>query len=57
MNASGRRCRQAKQKFNHLTPRQRPNYKMRDKASSERHLRRVMEKEQRIRQGSRKKKG
>lgn len=37
MNASGRRQRQAKNNFNHLAPRQRPNYKRRDLATSVRH--------------------
>jgi len=54
LNANGRRYRQAKQKFNHLAVRQRPNYKMRDAASSARHLERVMATEHRIRQSSKK---
>lgn len=55
MNASGRRQRQAKNKFSHLAKRQRPNYKMRDAATSQRHLERVMATENRIRQSSKKK--
>lgn len=56
MNAAGRRQRQAKNGFNHLTPRQRPNYKMRDAATSARHLEKLRVTEQRIKQGSKKKK-
>lgn len=55
MNANGRRYRQAKQKFSCWAPRQRPNYKMRDAAASQRHLQALIAKEQRIRQGSKKK--
>jgi hypothetical protein len=51
MNANGRRARQAAQNFNHLTPRQRPNFKRRDAATAARHredvLRREREREQR----------
>lgn len=54
MNVNGRRYRQAKNKYSHLTPRQRPNYKMRDAATSARHLARVMATEHRIRQASKK---
>jgi hypothetical protein len=54
MNANGRRYRQAKNKFAHWTPRQRPNYKMRDAAASARHLARVKATEQRIKQGKKK---
>lgn len=57
MNANGRRARQAAQKYDHLAPRQRPNYKMRDAETSRRHLAKVMATEQRMKQGSRKKKG
>lgn len=56
MNANGRRYRQATHKYNHLTPRQRPNYKMRDAATSQRHLAKIVATEQRIRMGSKKKK-
>lgn len=37
MNASGRRARQARQNFNHLAPRQRPNYKKRSKEVAAQH--------------------
>jgi hypothetical protein len=51
MNASGRRQRQAKNNYNHWAPRQRPNYKKRDRAAAARHtemvLRREREREQR----------
>lgn len=51
MNASGRRQRQAKNNYNHWAPRQRPNYKKRDKEAASRHnaavLRREREREQR----------
>lgn len=56
MNANGRRYRQAKMKFKHWAPHQRPNYKMRDAAASQRHLAALVAKEQRIRMGSKKKK-
>lgn len=55
MNANGRRARQAAQNFNHLAPRQRPNYKKRDAATSARHLAKIKATEQRIKQGSKKK--
>jgi hypothetical protein len=55
VNASGRRQRQAKNKYNHWAPRQRPNYKMRDALASRRHLERVKATERRIAQGKRKK--
>lgn len=42
MNASGRRQRQAKQNYNHLAPRQRPNYKKRDAVSAAAHNARVL---------------
>lgn len=42
MNASGRRRRQAKQNYNHLAPRQRPNYKKRDAVSAAAHNARVL---------------
>jgi hypothetical protein len=45
MNASGRRYRQAKNKYSHLTPRQRPNYKMRDSATAARHNAEVLRRE------------
>jgi hypothetical protein len=54
MNANGRRQRQAKNGYNHLTPRQRPNYKMRDIATSMRHEQRLRATENRIRQGKKK---
>lgn len=54
MNANGRRYRQAKNKFNHLAPRQRPNYRMRDIAASRRRLAKAIATEQRIRQGKKK---
>lgn len=37
MNASSRRQRQAKNNFNHLAPKQRPNYKKRDAEAAARH--------------------
>ena len=55
MNANGRRYRQAKNKYRHLAPRQRPNYKMRDAATSARHLAKVMATEHRIKQAGKKK--
>lgn len=57
MNASGRRYRQAIQGFNHLAPRQRPNYKKRDAETSARHQAKVVATEQRIRMSSKKGKG
>lgn len=56
MNANGRRYRQAKQKFKCWAPRQRPNYRMRDAAASQRRLEELVAKEQRIRMGSKKRK-
>lgn len=53
MNANGRRYRQAKNRFNHLTPRQRPNYKLRDLATSQRHEAKVRATANRIKQGKR----
>ena len=55
MNASGRRQRQAKNGYNHLAPRQRPNYKKRDKETSARHNARILATERRIKAGSKKK--
>lgn len=55
MNASGRRYRQAKNKFNHLAPRQRPNYRMRDLAASRRRLAQQIATERRIMAGGKKK--
>jgi hypothetical protein len=54
MNANGRRYRQAKNGYSHLSPRQRPNYKMRDIATSQRHEARVRATAHRIKQGSKK---
>lgn len=54
-NASGRRYKQALNKFFHLAPRQRPNYKQRDAAAAARHLQKVIATERRIAQGKRKK--
>lgn len=54
MNANGRRYKQAKSGYNHLAPRQRPNYKKRDAETSARHLAKTMATEQRIRQSSKK---
>lgn len=54
MNASGRRQRQAKNGFKHLAPRQRPNYRMRDLATSVRHEQRLRETAKRIAQGKKK---
>lgn len=49
-----RRRAQAANGFKHLPPRKRPNYKMRDLATSARHEARLRETAQRIRQGSKK---
>lgn len=57
MNASGRRYRQAAHNFNHLAPRQRPNYKKRDAATSARHLAKVIATEHRMKLNSKKKSG
>lgn len=54
VNANGRRAKQAKNGFAHLTPRQRPNYKQRDAASSQRHQARLIATERRIQQGRKK---
>lgn len=56
MNANGRRQRQAKNGFKHLAPRQRPNYKVRDVQASMRHEAKLRATENRIRQGSKKRK-
>lgn len=42
-NASGRRYKQAKNGFAHLTPRQRPNYKKRDAATAAAHNARLLQ--------------
>lgn len=44
MNANGRRARQAKMGFKNLARRQRPNYRVRDLASSVRHEMNLREK-------------
>jgi len=54
MNANGRRQRQAKNGYSHLAPRQRPNYKQRDIAASQRHEAKLRATENRIRQGKKK---
>lgn len=54
MNTNRRRQRQAKNGFAHLTPRQRPNYKQRDIAASQRHQAKLIATENRIRQGKKK---
>ena len=54
MNANGRRAKQAKNGFAHLTPRQRPNYKRRDAATSARHQAKVIATERRMLQGKKK---
>ena len=46
-----RRRRQHRQKFNHLPPRARPYYKVRDEHTSKRRLQRQLETERRIKQG------
>lgn len=51
---NARRRRQAANKFSHLAPRQRPNYKMRDIETSQRHEARLRETARRIQQGSKK---
>lgn len=53
-NASGRRYKQALNKFRHLAPRQRPNYRQRDAAASARRLAQQIATERRIQQGKRK---
>lgn len=53
---NARRRKQAAQNYNHLAPRQRPNYKKRDAETSARHEAKVVATEQRIRMGSKKKK-
>lgn len=50
MNASGRRQRQAKNNFSHLSPRQRPNYKKRDANAAAMHQRKLLSREQERRQ-------
>lgn len=55
-NASGRRYKQALNRYRHLAPRQRPNYKQRDAAVSARHLARVIATQRRIQAGTGKKK-
>lgn len=55
MNAAGRRQRQAKNGYSHLAPRQRPNYKRRDLAASQKHQAKVLATERRIIQGRKKK--
>lgn len=50
-----RRRRQAKNKFNHLSPKQRPNYKMRTAEASARHQARVIANERRMASGKNKK--
>lgn len=52
---NARRRKQAVQNMNHLSPRERPNYKKRDAATSARHNAQVLATERRILQGSRKK--
>lgn len=56
MNANGRRHKQALNGFAHLAPRQRPNYKLRDAATSAARLRKQIENERRMSQGKGKKK-
>lgn len=40
-----RRAKQAAQNFNHLAPKQRPNYKRRDASAAQKHLERVVQRE------------
>lgn len=54
MNANGRRAKQAKNGYAHLAPRQRPGYKIRDKAASAARLRQQLATEQRMKQGKKK---
>lgn len=54
MNASGRRYKQALNGFKCWAPRQRPNYKKRDAATSARHLQKVIATERRMSQGKKK---
>lgn len=54
MNAAGRRQRQAKNNYMHLAPLDRPSYKKRDAAASARHLEKLRQTENRIRQGKKK---
>lgn len=51
---NARRRKQAANNYNHLTPRQRPNYKKRDAETSARHNARILATERRIQQGKRK---
>lgn len=52
---NARRRKQAAQNFNHLAPKQRPNYKKRDAETSARHQARVIATERRMQQGRKKK--
>lgn len=52
---NARRRRQAANNFAHLSPRERPNYKKRDAATSAAHNAKLLATERRIAQGSRKK--
>lgn len=49
-----RRAKQAAQKFNHLAPRQRPNYKQRSAEASVRHEAELRATAERIRMGTKK---
>ena len=51
---NARRRRQAANNFAHLCPKKRPYYKKRSAEASARHLERLIQTEQRIRQGKRK---
>jgi hypothetical protein len=53
-NASGRRYKQALNKYRHIAARQRPRYRQRDAAAAARHLQKVIATERRIRQGAKK---
>lgn len=55
MNANGRRAKQAANNYGHLCPRQRPNYKKRDAATSARRLQKAIATERRMSQGKKKK--
>jgi hypothetical protein len=51
---NARRRKQATNKFSHLAPRQRPNFKMRSAEASAKHQARILATERRIKQGSKK---
>lgn len=54
-NASGRRYKQALNRFRHIDKRSRPKYRQRDAGAAARHLAKTIATERRIAQGKRKK--